>query len=114
MDTWVDWILTHKLDSSIIAGVALFVGRIFWPQIKSGWSKVMGGKPATVVAVEQQIDCDEVGKYTVHLVQLRDMLSAAGRTEAVEAIDKVLIPAIFQARDTINKTTPAKADPPAA
>lgn len=51
MDTWLDWMLTHKLDSSIVGIAALFFGRMFWPQIKAGWAKVSGGKVTTTTTV---------------------------------------------------------------
>lgn len=68
----------------------------------------------TAVAGER-IGCDAIGVHAVHLVEIRDMLSKAGEADAVEAIDSVVLPAIFQARDAINNpAVTSKAAAPAS
>lgn len=69
----------------------------------------LGGIVTTATAAVsggEKIGSDVVGAYAVHLVELRDLFSKGGEAEAVKAIDDVVLPALFQARDTLNKSAP--------
>jgi hypothetical protein len=84
MDGWLDWILTHPLDSAVITLVALLGGNKFWPQIK-----MLVGRGASVVEDFRDDEGDTAGdprlRLSIALCQLTDHVHDLGDKAGIAA-----------------------------